>query len=115
MPYYVWTRERKLRLIADSVALVHFVFANFIFLVGQLTGVFAEVGGRYPGLKAVYLYLDRPVYTFLRGFADRGLQGEMLNALAKGQVVIIASSLVYGFLAWLLARIVVSIFLGPED
>jgi len=51
--------------IADALALSHFVVANVLVVVGELTPLFDFVNSKHPGMDFVKIYIDAPAVWLL--------------------------------------------------
>ena len=87
--------------VGDSIGVAHFLVANLLILLGEITNLFNSYGGRLPGLEFVYRTFDWPVYMITRPFIHMS-GADAAYPFFAGELVIVASSLVYGFLAYLL-------------
>lgn len=93
--------------IADGIGLLHFIFANLLIVIGELTPWFNHIGWQLSGLRVVYLYVDAPVATFFEEWTLSTT--DYLRALFIGELVIVASSVFYGLVAYLFVRLLFSV------
>ncbi|MCC6221473.1 MAG: hypothetical protein IT291_09570 [Deltaproteobacteria bacterium] len=96
--------EKRAGIIGDAIGIAHFVVANLIVLVGQLTSAFESISPQMGGLKFLYTYVDFPVYSMFSGMAERG-RGEVFTALIAGEFIIVVSSILYGLIANIAVRL----------
>ncbi|MBL7662032.1 hypothetical protein JNK13_04685 [bacterium] len=95
--------------VADAVGLTHFIVANACVVLGQLTDVFKEVGGHYPGLQFVYQYIDYPVYAFFHDVLQINFSGKTSVTFLMGEFVIAISTILYGLIAYFVVKVSESI------
>lgn len=93
-------------IIADSVAISHFIVCNLAFVMGEFTDVFAEMRAANPGLEFVYRYVDYPVFYVFRHLVDSSY-GDMVLTVLIAQFVIVMSSVIYGIIAGLVIKTLV--------
>lgn len=95
--------------IADTVGISHFIVANLIILLGEFWGQFRAVfhigDTDLPGLKLVYMTICRPIHSVLEDLiTDETITGWVVQ-LCLGEVIIGISSVIYGFLTFVLVGI----------
>ncbi len=92
-------------IIADAVGLAHCIVANIVVIAGYFYDFF-KVIDPFDGFKFVYIYFDQPVYFLFQGIITRVQNDQWFLPVLAGEVVIILSSLLYGVIAYLMARLV---------
>lgn len=98
-------------MVADAIGVAHFVIANLIVLLGYVSNAFNSVvpqEASNKGLYFIYLYLDRPVFLIFQGFVASTKDSPWLSFLA-GELVIVVSTILYGFIAYFSIRIYLSL------
>ena len=93
--------------IGDAIGLLHFIFANLLVIVGELTPWFSEFGWNLPGLRVVYAYVDAPMVAFFPQWT--AVQVDWVKMLVVGELIIVASSILYGLIAYLFVRFLFSV------
>ena len=88
---------------ADIVGLMHFFVANIIFLLGEVTPLFAKFGGEHPGLTFVCTFFDQPLASMFANLISG--KGDLLTVVLGAQVVIIGSSLLYGLVVFFALKV----------
>ena len=100
--------KNKYFVIADSVGIAHFAVANLCVVLGQVTDIFKDVGGKYPGLTFVYRYFDAPFVALFGKIASE--RSDPVMSFLMGEFIIVGSSIIYGIFAYIFLRIVFAIF-----
>lgn len=103
--------EDKSKMVADGIGVAHFIVANIVVLLGQFTKLFdavIEVYADNKGIYFLYYYLDRPAYYLFKGFAESAKEDVALSLLCA-ELIIIVSTVLYGFLAYFAIRIYLSL------
>ena len=103
--------EDKSKMVADGIGVAHFIVANFVVLLGQFTSIFdalIRVQADNKGIYFLYYYLDRPVYFLFRGFVESAREDWVLSLLCA-QLIIVVSTVLYGFLAYFAIKIYLSL------
>ncbi len=110
MPRY--EGNRRWLILSDAAGISHFIVANLVVLLGQFTSAFADIGGKYPGLAFVYKYFDSPIASipWVAGLVNWSLNSSVFMVFTVGEMIIIAASVVYGGLVYLLCRLLMAIF-----
>jgi len=96
-------RERYAQ-ISDAIAIGHFVVANLVVLLGAVTPLFLWMRDEYPGLKFVYMYIDRPLFEYFKSMD--ALSADPFYTYVVGEMIILGSS----FLYWVIAYFVLKAF-----
>lgn len=99
-------KSRIASTVADTVGFAHFILVNLVLVVGSVTSVFSHLGSHYPGVVFVYKYIDAPLASLqiFSGFIKGSLNGGLLFAFTVAEMIIIASSVLYGCVAYLVMR-----------
>lgn len=90
--------------LADAVGVGHFVVANAILILGEVTPLMSKWGSRHPGIEFIYSYLDVPMYHVFSVFADAKIASNEVFPYFAAELIILTSSVLYGAIAYLLAR-----------
>ena len=93
--------------IGDAIGLLHFIFANLLVAIGELTPWFNQFGWQLPGLRVVYVYVDAPMVSFFQSWTQ--VSTDWLKMLLIGELVIVASSILYGLIAYLFVTFLFSV------
>ncbi|MCB0325325.1 MAG: hypothetical protein KDD69_17200 [Bdellovibrionales bacterium] len=102
-------RYSRQAIAADAIALTHFVFANIALILGETTELLAAIDIQHGGIRFIYDYLDAPVYRLLQGFVG-DVRADGIYMLIAVELVIIASSILYGFISYLILRLIAAVF-----
>jgi len=95
-------------LIGDAVGVGHFVVCNVVLLAGQFLPLFQTFGGKHPGLRFIYQHIDAMVYEYFKYSADARPE-DVFYTLGVGELIILLSSVIYGFAAYVLLKAVIFI------
>lgn len=93
----------KPAIIADAIGITHFIFANILLVLGEITGVFGKPWEPFTAVRFIYTYVDAPVYTFISPFMPEQFD-DPVTAYLIAEIVIIVSSVFYGLIAYLICR-----------
>lgn len=96
--------KKKLILVADAIGIGHWVVSTIVVILGQVTNLFADYGAEYPGLDFIYKFIDRPIYGLIQGI-EAEYRSDLVVTMIIGQIVIVASSVIYAFIAYLALRL----------
>ncbi len=88
--------------IGDAIGLAHCIVTNLLVIVGYYFDIVAQADP-FDGLKIIYAYIDAPVYWLLEDHAG-GFWDNYLYTILMGEIVILLSSVLYGFIAYVFAR-----------
>lgn len=95
----------------DTVAFFHFFLAIVLIAVGETTEIFSKfIFEKNRGIEFVFRYLDLPVFYVIK---DIVFKSGTQDLVFKGLVclfVIVASSVIYGLLAFILVKFIISLF-----
>ena len=100
-------KKKRAILIAESVGMSHLIVAVSISVMGQFFDLFSNLiteKSSFPGLNFVFEYLDRPIFLLSKGI-NIPYENDLLYAVSFGGLVIVASTLVYGLIAYGVASI----------
>ena len=102
--------ERKgILLVADAIGIAHFLVANVLIGLGEVTNLFSEFGARLSGMRFVLNTIDRPVFSFFH-WAGVDKTSDIVYPLIVGEVVIIISSIIYALVAYIFLKLVEWLF-----
>jgi hypothetical protein len=93
----------KPAIIADAIGVTHFIFANLLVVLGEVTGVFGKPWENFTGLRFLYTYVDAPVHTFMTPFMPEQFD-DPVTAYLIAELIIILSSVLYGLIAYAICR-----------
>lgn len=92
-------------ILADAVGISHFVLANLVIVLGEFTSIFQHLSEKYGGLTFIFRYVDAPMYKVLAPIVGT-VRYDSFQVLLVGQLVIVASSFVYGLIAYFFVKLV---------
>ena len=94
---------------ADAFGITHFIVANLVLILGETSTLFLSVGTKHPGVTFIFDYLDAPVYQMFKGFVAN-FRADPVFMFLTAEFIIVASSLIYGLIAYFIFRAVGSLF-----
>lgn len=104
--------DSKSKMVADGVAVGHLLVANLCVILGSFSDVFKnyvqQPDTANTGLNFVYIYFDYPVYVFFKLIIGT-LGSDPILSYVLAEVVIVLSSVLYGFVAFFVMRIYFSV------
>ena len=98
---------------ADAIGLTHLIIGTAAILLGEITNIFSKFDYEHGGVAFVLGYLDAPIYYFLEPFVPMSA-GDRTYLIIAAMAVCVLASIVYGFVAYLILRFVVSLFKSPS-
>ena len=103
--------DEKSKMVADGIGVAHFIVANLCVLLGEFTELFnplIDVASPHKGLYFVYHYFDRPAYYLFRGLTE-ATQEDLIFTFLTGELIIVVSTVLYGFIAFFSVRLYLSL------
>ena len=96
---------------ADAVGVAHFLVANILTIIGEVTPAFAGLvqGSKHGGTKLVYEYLDAPVYQLVGRYVPVS-KADVVTIFLQAELVFIASSILYGLVTFFILRVIKGVF-----
>jgi hypothetical protein len=95
--------------VADACAIAHFFIANTILLVGEYTDLLKHLTpAPHPGFLLITKYLDAFVYPYFKDYVFQVI--DTITFYSVAQLIIIGSSILYGFIVYVFTRLIVSAF-----
>lgn len=88
--------------IADALAVSHFVVANCLILMGEVTNLFDFLPGPHPGMDFVGKFISTPGMLLIGAWLNPATTFDLWLSM---ECVIILASLIYWGLCWLATRL----------
>ena len=95
----------KYAIAADAIAIFHFIVANIALLLGEFTNMFSSFGNKHAGVHFIFNYFCWPVYSVLESYLQ-GVGKDWASLFFGAQLVIIASSIFYAIILYIIFRII---------
>jgi len=100
------TDKNKARIVADAIAISHFIVANLIILFGvffpknKIFELFLSHYSNTPGVDFIYQVMDRPIYNYFTGTAEAFRESNQFMFFLSAEAIIILGSFFYGLIAY---------------